>query len=89
MKRQPPKWLPFLLAALLACVMAWYYSVYVHWQPKLFPFAVAASALAFLTLAVSLAWPGQAKPGKKSLGILDLFLVFMGTQGEAIEYTLR
>jgi len=79
-KRQPPKWLPFLLAALLAGVMAWYYSVYVHWQPKLFPLAVAASALAFLALAVSLVWSGQAKPGKKSLDILGLFLVFMGMQ---------
>jgi len=35
------------LGAALAACFAWYYTVYVYWQPKVFPFAVAAITLVF------------------------------------------
>jgi len=42
------------LGAGLTAALAWYYDVYVHWQPGLYPFAVAAVLLgnAMLTLLV-------------------------------------
>ena len=80
MKHNPLKWLPFLLAALLANVMAWYYDVYVNWSEKLFPFAVSASVLVFLALAVLSVWPGPAKPGKKILRILGWLLAFAAVE---------
>jgi len=54
--KKPPKALPTLaslaLALALPVALCWYYEVYVHWQPKLFPFAVVALLLgcALLTL---------------------------------------
>ena len=35
------------LGAALAACFAWYYSVYVYWQPKVYPFAVAAVTVVF------------------------------------------
>jgi hypothetical protein len=76
------KSLPFLLAAALAGVMAWYYDVYVHWNPVVFPFAVAASVLVFAALAASVIWPGEGKPGKKALRVLGWLAAFLAlTQG--------
>jgi len=74
------KALPFFLAALLAGVMAWYYDVYVNWNAGVFPFAVAASVLVFLALAVSSVWPGKAKPGIKCLYILGWFTAFVAAE---------
>ena len=76
------KLLPFLLAALLAGVMAWYYDVFVNWNPAVFPFAVAASVLLFLALAASSVWPGKSKPGMKVLYIFGWFAAYtILTQG--------
>ena len=72
--------LPFLLALALAGVMAWYYDVYVNWNEKIFPFAVAASVLIFLALAVSSVWPGKTRPGIKCLYILGWFAVFAAAE---------
>ena len=71
------KHLPFLLAAALAGVMAWYYDVFVNWNPAVFPFAVAVSALLFLALAVSAVWPGKSKTGMKILYILGWFAAYL------------
>ncbi|MDR2687158.1 MAG: hypothetical protein LBB75_05340 [Oscillospiraceae bacterium] len=80
MKRQAQKAAPFLLAALLAGVMAWYSDVYVNWRPDLFPFAVAASALVFLALAASVVWPGEGRPGKKLLRALGWAAAFVAAE---------
>ena len=75
MKRQPQKLLPFLLAALLAGAMTWYYEVYVHWNQSIFPFAVAATLLVFLALAVSVVRPGKSR--KKWLAVFGWFVGFV------------
>ena len=81
MKRQHMlKSIPFLLAGVLAGVMAWYYDVYVHWNEGIFPFAVAASALVFAGLAVSAVWPGKATPGLKCLFVLGWLIAFLGIE---------
>ena len=51
------------LAPALPAAFAWYYDVYIHWQPKLFPLAVAALLLgcALLTL-LTLRARGETKP---------------------------
>ena len=76
----PQKAVPFLLAALLAGVMAWYCDVYVHWNPDRFPFAVAASVLVFLALAASVAWPAEGNPGKKLLRVLGWAAAFAAAE---------
>lgn len=40
------------LAIALPAALCWYYDVYVHWQPKVFPFAVAAAILGNLLLTL-------------------------------------
>ena len=75
MKRQPQKLLPFLLAALLAGAMTWYYEVYVHWNQSIFPLAVAATLLVFLALAASVVRPGKTR--KKWLAVLGWFVAFV------------
>ena len=73
--------LPFLLALAFAGVMAWYYDVYVNWNAAVYPFAVAASALVFLALAVSSVWPGKAKTGIKILYALGCLAALFGIAG--------
>jgi len=78
MKKQAlPKLLPFLLALAFAGVMVWYYDVFVNWNPGVYPFAVAASVLAFLGLAASAVWPGKSRTGLKILYILGWLLPYM------------
>jgi len=79
-KQQLCKHLPFLLAALLTGVMTWYHHVYVNWNASLFPVAVALSVLVFLALAISVVWPGEAKPLWKCLRIFGWLAVFVGVQ---------
>jgi len=87
-KQQLQKVLPFLLATALAGVMAWHYDVYVNWNQKVFPFAVAASLLVFLALTVSCVWPGKARPGVKCLYILGWFTVFAAV-GQGLSYWIN
>ena len=76
-KRHLQKALPFLLALALAGVAAWYYDVFVRWNPKVFPFAMAAFVLTFLALAVSVVYPGKGKSGLKCLYILGWLAAFL------------
>jgi len=75
-KQQIQNLLPFSLAPAFAGVMVWYYDIYVNWNSSIFPFAVAASSLAFLALAFSVIWPGKEKLGKKCLQIFALLLSY-------------
>ena len=76
------KHLPFLLAALLTGTMTWYHHIYVNWErnERLFPVAVALSVLVFLALAISVIWPGEAKPLTKCLQIFGWSAAFVGVQ---------
>ena len=72
--------LPFLLALALAGVMVWYYDVYVNWNEKVFPFAVAASVLVFVALVVSSVWPGKSRPVLKCLYVLGWCTAFLAAE---------
>jgi len=87
-KQRVLKLLPFLLALALAGIMAWYYDVYVHWNANVFPFAVAASVLAFLALAVSSVWPGKARQGTKCLYILGWLVAFVAAE-QGLSYLIN
>jgi len=70
------------LGAGLTAALAWYYDVYVHWQPNLYPLAVVAVLLgnALLTLLVLHA-RGERKPLPilwKTLLSTAVFAVFVG-----------
>jgi len=89
MKKHPlQKHLPFILAIALAGVMAWYYDVFVNWQPNVFPVAVALSVLVFLSLAVSVIWPGEGKPIKKCLQIFIWLGLFLGVE-QGVSYLVH
>ena len=45
-----------LTAAGLVAAMAWYYDVYVNWQPGLYPFAIAALILGVAALTLQTLW---------------------------------
>ena len=55
------------LAAALPAALAWYYDTYVHWQPKVFPFAVLAVLAASAALTLFVLW---ARGGRKALTLL-------------------
>jgi len=78
------------LAVLLTGIMLWYHHIYVNWErnESLFPFAVTLSVLMFLALAVSVIWPGEAKPLKKCLLIFAWFAAFVGVQ-QGVAYLLH
>ena len=44
-----------IITALIAALL-WYYDVYVHWQPKIYPFAVVAVILGNALLTLSTLW---------------------------------
>jgi len=75
-KQRLQKALPFLLTLALAGVTAWYYEVYVNWNPAVFPLAATALVLTFLALAVSAVWPGKAKTSIKCLAVLGWLVAF-------------
>jgi len=52
-----------LTPAALAAAMAWYYDVYVNWQPKLYPFAIAAVLLGAAMLTLLLLWVRHVNRG--------------------------
>ena len=58
--------LSLLLTAALAAALAWYYDAFVHWQPALFPYAVAAAALGVVLLTLCVL---RAR-GEKGLALL-------------------
>ena len=65
------------LAAAFAVCFAWYYDVYIHWQPKVFPFASAALLAAYLALAaLTLTARGTRPAGKFALRASIAFAVF-------------
>jgi len=76
-KQHLQKALPFLLTLALAGAATWYYDVFVHWNPKAYPFAMAAFVLTFLALAASVVWPGKAKTGLKWLCLLGWLAAFL------------
>jgi len=45
-----------ILGAGLAAALVWFCGVYIHWQPKVFPFAVAALTLGILLLTLFTLW---------------------------------
>jgi len=52
----------FALGAGLAAAMAWYYSVFIHWDPALYPFAIVAlSAGVILLTLFTLRMHGESK----------------------------
>jgi len=55
------------LGAALAAAMAWYYDVYVNWQPRLFPVAVVALSLGVIALTL---WALRAGGERKGLTLL-------------------
>ena len=55
------------LAAALPAALAWYYDTYVHWQPKVFPFAVLAVLMASAAFTLFVLW---ARGGRKALTLL-------------------
>ena len=80
MKRQPPKFLPFLLAAVLAGVLAWHYTIYVHWNMNAYILTSVISPLVFLALVASVVWPGPAKTSGKCLRILGWLAAFIAVE---------
>ncbi|MCL1952452.1 MAG: hypothetical protein FWF60_06450, partial [Oscillospiraceae bacterium] len=44
--------LSLLLAAGLAAALSWYYDVYVHWQPKVFPYTLVVLTLGIAALTL-------------------------------------
>ncbi|MDR2687461.1 MAG: hypothetical protein LBB75_06890, partial [Oscillospiraceae bacterium] len=74
--------LSLLSAAALAAAMAWYYDVYINWQPELYPFAIAAVTLgaAALTL-LALHARGEKKKAlfwKTALSVAVFSAVLLG-----------
>jgi len=51
------------IGAALAAALVWYYDVYVHWQPKLFPFAVIAVTLGVAALTLLVLWARGERKG--------------------------
>ena len=56
-----------LLCAAMAAAMVWYYDVYVHWQPNVFPVAVIALSLGIAALTLLALW---VRGGRKPLRLL-------------------
>ena len=54
--------------------------MFVRWQPRVFPFAVALSVLVFLALTISVVWPGEGKPLKKCLLIFGWLAAFIAIE---------
>ena len=48
--------LTLILGAGLATGLAWYYDVFVHWQPKVYPFVLAALFVGVLALTLLTLW---------------------------------
>jgi len=82
---------PQTLAALglalgLPAALAWYYDVYVNWQPKIFPFAVIAVILGNALLTFLALWAlGERKTvaitGKTLLSLIIFVAVLLGVSG--------
>jgi len=85
-KLQKP--LPFLLVAVLAGVMAWHCSVFINWNMNAFIVTSIVTPLVFLALAVSVVWPGKAKPGWKCLHIFAWLAAFLAVE-QGVTYAIN
>ena len=66
-------------AAILAAAFIWYYDTYVHWQPKLFPFAVLALTAVFAAFTLFALWArGERKASALAWKTLLSVVVFAG-----------
>ena len=72
-----------LLPAAIVAAMAWYYDVYVHWQPTLFVMAVATVTIGVAALTLLTLWlRGERSPRKLlwktalSTGVLSVAVLF-------------
>ena len=88
MKKKLSKILPFLLAAVLAGVMAWHCSVFINWNLNAFIVTSIVTPLVFLALAVSVVWPGKAKPGWKCLQIFAWLAAFIAVE-QGVTYAIN
>jgi len=67
------------LAAALAAGLAWYYDVYVNWQPALYPAAVSALSLGVAALTLLTLWAhGERRPSRLLWKTALSTVVFMG-----------
>ena len=74
------------LGAYLAAALVWYCDAYVHWQPKLYPFAVIAVLLGNILLTLLTLWVrGDTKPKalawKTVLSTVVFMAVLFGVSG--------
>ncbi|MDR1465483.1 MAG: right-handed parallel beta-helix repeat-containing protein [Oscillospiraceae bacterium] len=77
----------FLLGTVLAAALGWYYDVYTHWQPKVFPFAMALTAAAFASFAFSIVWGLEPPPRKAPRLLWKSALTFAAGFGALIGVT--
>ena len=72
--------LTLALVAGIADAFVWYYDVYVHWRPKLYPFAIAALALGVVVLTLfALCSREERKPLALAWKTALSLVIFLGT----------
>ncbi|MCL2508686.1 MAG: right-handed parallel beta-helix repeat-containing protein [Oscillospiraceae bacterium] len=52
------------LSAVLSAALLWYYDTFVHWQPKLYPFAMAVVTAVFAAFTLFVLWVRGERRGK-------------------------
>ena len=78
------------LGAYLVAALAWYYDVYVHWQSKLYPFAIAAATLGIVALTLLALWArGERKAGALVWKSALSMVIFTGLSLGGVTYLIN